>query len=908
MNPTVRSFALSLLWLLAVAMPAQADIILSELCDPRYNYLSDRFIEIFNAGDTTESLEGWAVVAVGNDSEIFTWNLSGTIAPGQALVCGDATTVADFPVDFAAESWSDNNSTWNGKVGDGAKLRDGGGVFVDVVVAPGTLFENADLVRNEDITSGSASYNSAEWTASPVNDATDASPGTHTGGLGSGPEFYNIWTVPDQPQEFDPVTVKAAIGDDGNVASVSAVWGTSADALTNPLAMSLEDGNVYISDTQIPGQGPGVSIFFQISATDDEGNTTDSEIQSYSIAQLVTISAIQGSGDASPYVGNQVSCFGVVTADYGSTWVIQDGSGARSGLWISGGTAPAAGTLVEVQGQVAELNGNTTLLDPDILSSSAGTLPGATVITTGQALSEDYEGVLVQVQDAICTIYNEASQYWYVNNGGSSVRVDNLGVTYAPTVGNVYDVTGPISGNSAFSGIVPRDAFDIVFVSDPSGPQLVSAESSGPSNVILNFSEAVDALSATDVSHFSVSDCTVLSSVRMGSETHRVLLTVTTLSVGTHIATAEGLTDLFGNPCEEQSVEFQYYGGNVPAGYYDGTEGLVGEDLRAALHDIIDGHTSISYTAIWSAFYNTDARPDGTVWDMYSDVPGGTPPYVYEFGVNQAGSGETEGTGYNREHSWPHSWYGSGSPMYTDLFVVYPTDVYVNNRRGNLPFGEVEYPSWTSLNGSKLGACSYPGYAGQVFEPIDEYKGDFARSYFYMTTRYFGEDAGWEGSPMVDGAQLLPWAEAMLLDWHFADPVSQKEIERNDAVFAYQDNRNPFIDRPDFVARIYNPGVSDVPAGEVVATILLHQNAPNPFNPATTIGYELEAAGPVSLQIYDLKGRLIRTLVDDSQDAGSHQVMWNGKNREGLSAPAGIYFYRLRSADATETRRMTLVK
>nr|MBC8428835.1 endonuclease [FCB group bacterium] len=221
---------------------------------------------------------------------------------------------------------------------------------------------------------------------------------------------------------------------------------------------------------------------------------------------------------------------------------------------------------------------------------------------------------------------------------------------------------------------------------------------------------------------------------------------------------------------------------DAPPGYYDSAEGLGGEELRSALHDIIDNHNSISYAEIWLAFYRTDDRPNGKVWDMYSN-------FEYTFGYDQGGSASGEGEGYNREHSWPTSWYGGSAPMYTDLFIVIPSDIYVNNRRSNYPYGEVTNPYWTSTNGSKLGYCVYPGYSGTVFEPIDEYKGDLARNYFYVTTRYYEEDNGWPGSPMTSGSQLLPWAEEMLMEWHMNDPVSTKEIDRNDEIYFYQNNR-----------------------------------------------------------------------------------------------------------------------
>jgi len=248
-----------------------------------------------------------------------------------------------------------------------------------------------------------------------------------------------------------------------------------------------------------------------------------------------------------------------------------------------------------------------------------------------------------------------------------------------------------------------------------------------------------------------------------------------------------------------------------PNGYYDSAENLVEESLRLALHNIIDGHNSQSYSSLHEHFESTDPKPNGTVWDMYSDIPGGTSPYVYYFTSNdQCGNYSGEGDCYNREHSWPSSWFNNGSPMKSDLFHVIPTDGYVNNRRSNYPFGEVGSLTWISENGSKLGSCDYPGYSGTVFEPIDEYKGDIARNYFYMSTRYFTEDNGWSNNGMVNGADILPWAITMLIEWHISDPVSNKEIDRNNAIYEIQNNRNPFIDRPEFVDRIWGSQVIEI--------------------------------------------------------------------------------------------------
>lgn len=261
----------------------------------------------------------------------------------------------------------------------------------------------------------------------------------------------------------------------------------------------------------------------------------------------------------------------------------------------------------------------------------------------------------------------------------------------------------------------------------------------------------------------------------------------------------------------------------IPDGYYSTTTGKAGAELKTELYTIIKGHTVLSYSDLWNAFKTTDVKPNGKVWDMYSDNPNGTPPYEYTFGIDQCGNYSGENQCYNREHSFPQSWFDKSSPMVSDMFHIYPTDGYVNAMRSNYPFGEVGTPSRTSQNGSKLGPSNYPGYSGTVFEPLDEYKGDFARTYFYMATRYENLIASWKNNgslgEIVDGTSFpvyKQWVINMFIDWHNADPVSPKEIERNNDIFAnYQHNRNPFIDHPEFVNQIWGTPVFetvDVPS------------------------------------------------------------------------------------------------
>ena len=249
-------------------------------------------------------------------------------------------------------------------------------------------------------------------------------------------------------------------------------------------------------------------------------------------------------------------------------------------------------------------------------------------------------------------------------------------------------------------------------------------------------------------------------------------------------------------------------GPNDSGTYYQAADGKKGAALKSALCGVIynrdeGGSLNDAYKALWTHFQTTDKKENGKVWDMYSNKREMT--FVED--QDKGSGGTTEGEYYNREHSFPNSWFGGKvMPMYTDLHHMYPTDKLVNNKRGNNPFGETNGESYKSANDfSKLGKCTYPGYSGIVFEPNDEYKGDFARTYFYMVTCYEEKLADWynsnaESRATIDGTSypgFCQWQLEMLMKWAKQDPVSEKEINRNNAVYAIQQNRNPFIDYPE---------------------------------------------------------------------------------------------------------------
>jgi endonuclease I len=279
-----------------------------------------------------------------------------------------------------------------------------------------------------------------------------------------------------------------------------------------------------------------------------------------------------------------------------------------------------------------------------------------------------------------------------------------------------------------------------------------------------------------------------------------------------------------GSTTQNVSVTGTGINWSIPTNYYNGINTQRNAALKTALHTIVSsGTTSLSYTpGVWNAFYSTDVQPNGKVWDVYSTLFNQASPYEFTLGTDQdAGSGGTaEGQKYNREHSFPQSWFGGTvAPMHSDVHHVFATDKFVNAQRADFPYGNVSTPNWTSLIGGKRGPCTFPGYTGTVFEPIDEYKGDIARAQLYMATRYENLIAGWQTNSSADNVlagNSFPaydtWFINLLLSWHNLDPVSDKEIKRNNAIHALQGNRNPFIDSPQFVQRIWGGAIPAKPS------------------------------------------------------------------------------------------------
>lgn len=231
------------------------------------------------------------------------------------------------------------------------------------------------------------------------------------------------------------------------------------------------------------------------------------------------------------------------------------------------------------------------------------------------------------------------------------------------------------------------------------------------------------------------------------------------------------------------------------AGYYEAASGKTGRELKLALHSIISGHTTYSYSSLRTYLRETDEdpnNPDNMIL-MYT-------------GVSYPKNGSTKA--WNREHTWPksHGGFGDSPSAGTDMHHLRPTVVNVNSDRGNLDFDEGGVKVESTLGYGEGSSFCYR-VTGVSFEPRDEVKGDIARMMFYMATRYDGGDGCPTDLELNDkvGNGNTPYLGKLstLLKWHEQDPVDDFERKRNDVIYSYQENRNPFVDHPEFVYSIW---------------------------------------------------------------------------------------------------------
>ena len=347
-----------------------------------------------------------------------------------------------------------------------------------------------------------------------------------------------------------------------------------------------------------------------------------------------------------------------------------------------------------------------------------------------------------------------------------------------------------------------------------------------------------------------------------------------------------------------------------PSATYYNTATGTGYALKTQLKTIISaGYIDRGYAGLYTTYATSDKdagfttgmgyENDNTVYDMYSENPTGSLNecnFVFITDEDPGSGGTVECQYFNREHIIPQSVFNQVSPQRNDAHFVTPTDKKVNNVRGNDPHGNVAIATYTSQNGGKLGSSAVSGFSGVVFEPNPAFKGDIARMYFYFVTRYEANVAGYtyEMFNGTTGQSFTTPFLNLLLDWNAQDPVSEFEIKRNNAIFARQNNRNPYIDNNSYVTSIWGLAPSQLRLSdfELNANISIYPNpsSDNKINIISDVALD-------EINLININGQLIETIKNPVFENKSYSL-------ENL--PKGFYFLKLTSDNQSITKKVII--
>ena len=298
-----------------------------------------------------------------------------------------------------------------------------------------------------------------------------------------------------------------------------------------------------------------------------------------------------------------------------------------------------------------------------------------------------------------------------------------------------------------------------------------------------------------------------------------------------------------------------------PKNYYSSAIGKKGDQLRIALHDIIDEHRVIKYSS--KDFDTSDA-----ISKLYSDPKNRNNVILIYSRRSEAILNFGTSNGWNREHIWPNS-YGidKRGPAYSDLHNLQPADASVNSSRSNKIY------DFSDTKDSKFKKPGHPeakmtNKASDSWDPPAKVRGDIARAVFYMDLRYNGDNPNEKDLILTNDLSLIDSDNNFfgklntLINWHFNDPVDEKESFRNDLIFSeYQKNRNPFVDFPEWVEEIYGKSVSQ--------KFMLS----SPKIDGESILFDIKSAGPGRYQLLQSFDLLNWSLVDDFEiSTSTHEL------------------------------------
>lgn len=325
------------------------------------------------------------------------------------------------------------------------------------------------------------------------------------------------------------------------------------------------------------------------------------------------------------------------------------------------------------------------------------------------------------------------------------------------------------------------------------------------------------------------------------------------------------------------------------ADYYDNVEDLTGDELLLALRDLISTNTYSNYSGAKVYLFQELDNDNGQVTCIYTGE-------VYDIDENYSGQ-----TSPNTEHTYPQSWFEPPTAIRkADLHHLFVCTMPVNSARGNLPFGNVSslaapntavYYDYTPLQSYR----GYNNWQNMVFQVNPENRGNAARAILYFHTRY-GDGLEQAGVNMVD----------TLVEWHYSDPPDSCEVFRNDALHGFQSNRNPFVDHPEYVNRIWNPEIGNEDDFAIpVATLRIDNVYPNPFRSLVNIALDAKAGETVKAAVYNIRGEKV---FQQELGSGQRHLSWNGRDFSGRQMPAGVYFIRLNTNDSRASSKVLLIR
>ena len=715
---------------------------------------TDYYIEVSSGAFTDVALNVFAGI-----SGATTWNFT-TIQPVAAGIIGNNYTFIDCANTFINEGWRQYSVTGPSQVWGcitAGRTSDGGAVQMSGF--SGSAIANQDWLISPrfDFTSISFPtlqfYSRGEFTGDNLIlkvstnyvDGTDPNTATWIDLNGNFPTNAN-WTLSNNIDLSSYQTT-----------NVRLAWYYTSTT-TNAKRWTIDDVTVFNNIPLSPCPEPSA--------------------QPTNLALFATAASISGTFTLIPNPTNVVNYL-----------VVRSIAAAVSPLPIDGTTYTIGQTIGSGNGTVIDISDDGTFIDNTV------------------AASTQYYYFIFAMEDQACS---NGPNYNQANPLSSNITTPALAACTTPS-----SPVAPLTltaGNTSVSGtFTSSNASKYLVIKSTVAPPLGASPSNGTVYTIGQAFGNGDVVSYTNTTSFTATGLTVSTAYYF-----YVFATndACTGAPSYNTTSLDGTTTTTNNPT------------GIPPGYYNATTGLTCAALKTAVNGIItNGHTQNNYGSLDDVnFLTTDDRLNDAgsatiVWDMYSDNPAGAEPYTFTFSqFNVGSSSDGEGNGWNKEHSFPNSWFSPTSSTSNfpgaDLHHLFPTDMDVNGLRSNYPYGIVANATTTTANGSKLGssAINFPGYSGPVFEPINAYKGDLARATLYMVTRYQSEQPTWQnyqagGNVVMDGT-TWPSVEIsylqMLINWHNADPVSTKEIDRNNDVYGYQANRNPFVDHPEYVGQIWS--------------------------------------------------------------------------------------------------------